>query len=79
MTRGGGDVASGFYWCLTHGRVEEGQVCKATNRMGPYETPEAARRWRERHEQRSDSWEEDDERWEGEGGSGPDDARRGGG
>ena len=25
-----------WYYCLTHGRVERGMVCRAADRMGPY-------------------------------------------
>jgi hypothetical protein len=54
-----------YYWCMQHGTVEEGNVCRAATRLGPYETPEAARRWRERVEDRNEAWEAEDERWEG--------------
>jgi hypothetical protein len=55
-----------YYWCLTHQRVEEGTVCRAANRLGPYESPEAARNWSERVEQRAEKWKAEDERWHGE-------------
>lgn len=57
-----------FYWCLTHGKVEQGTVCRAADRLGPYETPEAARAWRDRLEGREDTWEAEDERWHGDAG-----------
>ncbi len=56
---------SDFYWCLTHHRVERGNVCRAVDRMGPYESEEAARGWSERVESRDDAWQAEDERWEG--------------
>jgi hypothetical protein len=54
-----------FYWCLTHQAVEQGKICKAADRLGPYATEEEARAYRERIERRADAWKEDDERWEG--------------
>ncbi len=54
------------YWCLTHERVEQGAVCRATNRLGPYETAAAARAWRDRVEGRDEDWAAEDERWHGE-------------
>lgn len=55
-----------YWWCLTHERVERGEVCKAEARLGPYATAEAARSWRERHDAREETWEEEDKRWHGE-------------
>jgi hypothetical protein len=52
-----------YYWCLTHGRVEQGTACPATERMGPYDTPEAARDWRDRVESRAEAWQVEDDRW----------------
>lgn len=57
---------SEYWWCLTHGRVEQGDVCKSEDRLGPYPTEEAAASWRTRHETREETWEEEDERWHGE-------------
>jgi hypothetical protein len=57
-------VTSEYYWCLTHGTVEEGKQCRAVERLGPYATEEEARSWRDRHEGRHESWKQDDERWE---------------
>jgi hypothetical protein len=54
-----------FYWCLTHDRVEEGASCRARDRMGPYPSAQAARSWREHHEQRGETWQAEDERWHG--------------
>ena len=58
-----------YYWCLTHERVEQGSVCRATNRLGPDETAQAARAWRDRVEERAEDWAAEDERWHGEDGS----------
>lgn len=54
-----------FYWCFAHQRVEEGARCKAIDRLGPYESAEAAQAWNQRHEGRQDAWEAEDERWRG--------------
>ena len=59
-----------YYWCLTHEQVEEGTVCRAANRLGPYASSQAARDWRQRVEDRDERWEAEDQRWHGE----PDDA-----
>lgn len=55
---------TGYYWCLRHDEVEHGAVCRATSRLGPYETPEEARGWRERVEARNAEWEAADDRWD---------------
>ncbi len=64
---------SDFYWCLTHGTVERGSVCRAANRLGPYATAEEARRWSERVEDRNETWKAEDERWHGDGDEDSDD------
>lgn len=62
MTDGGG-----WYWCVRHGRVEEGaESCPADDRMGPYATEEAARNWRELVEARNEEWDAEDREWSGE-------------
>lgn len=55
-----------FYWCLTHQRVEQGTGCRALDRLGPYPSPDAARAWRDRHEDRDERWEAEDRRWHDE-------------
>jgi hypothetical protein len=58
-----------WFWCLSHQQVEPSGRCRAADRMGPYATPEEARAWQERLEQRADDWEakedweREDERW----------------
>lgn len=53
-------------WCLRHDRPERSdEHCRADDRLGPYPTEEAARRWKDRVESRNDTWEDEDERWEG--------------
>ncbi len=55
-----------FWWCRKHDRVEtDGDRCKARHLLGPYESEEAARNWRERFEARAERWEEQDEEWAG--------------
>lgn len=57
--------AERWYWCLTHDRPEaESHVCRASGRLGPYESEAAARAWKERAENRNEDWEEEDEEWE---------------
>lgn len=56
-----------WYWCLEHNTAERGaDKCKADNRLGPYESEEAARNYKSRHEAREDKWDEDDEEWAGD-------------
>lgn len=59
---------SEYYWCLTHERVEQGSLCKAANRLGPYDSEHAARDWRDRVEGRNEVWQAEDKRWGGEDG-----------
>ncbi len=58
-------MTADYYWCFKHRTVEQGRACKAANRFGPYESPEAARGWKERLERRDEAWAADDERWHG--------------
>lgn len=55
----------GWYWDLLKERVvrwdERGPGDQV---MGPYPSPEAAEHWRERVEQRNESWEEETEEWD---------------
>ena len=67
-----------YYWCLTHGQVEEGATCRAINRLGPYESREAALAWRDRVEDRNEAWQAEDERWEDDDGDEAGDQRRDG-
>lgn len=53
-----------WFWCLEHRRAErEGEACAQDKRLGPYESEEAARDWKQRHEQREEDWEEQEEEW----------------
>lgn len=60
-----------WYWCLSHQQVEPAGQCRADDRMGPYESPEAAARWKEKfsdrqaqQEQSKDAWDREDEAWD---------------
>lgn len=58
---------TGWYWCLTHARVESAEDNDdPDNALGPFPTEDDARNWRERHETRAAQWKADDEAWEGE-------------
>jgi hypothetical protein len=61
-----------YYWCLTHGQVEVGTTCRALERLGPYDTREAALSWRDRVDRRNDEWQAEDERWAAEWDDGDD-------
>jgi hypothetical protein len=57
-----------WWWCHKHGTVEAAAAkCGSLDRLGPYETPEAARAWRERAEMRNEQWEAEDEEWDERG------------
>jgi hypothetical protein len=65
-----------WYWCLTHERVESGdERDDVENCLGPYESPEAAREWRLRNEERALKWKVQDEDWFGPADDDEDDAR----
>jgi len=56
-----------FWWCVHHQRVEDDQHgCQAEERLGPYESEEAARHWRDRLEARDEKWAKEDKEWSGE-------------
>ena len=54
-----------WYWCLDHEKAEPAGQCRAERQMGPYDSPEAAARWKDRVEARNHEWDAEDERWEG--------------
>ncbi|WP_233580617.1 hypothetical protein [Streptomyces triticirhizae] len=54
--------AGEWYYCLRHGKVEEGLECPAKDRMGPYASREEAARAIEIARDRDDSWRQDP-RW----------------
>lgn len=51
-----------WYYCLHHGKVEEGPECPAKDRLGPYDSPEEAARALETAHERTAAWEHDP-RW----------------
>ncbi len=57
-----------WYWCLRHSRVEAGgdTRCPADERLGPYESAEAAQRWKERSNARNQRWDKEDKEWAGD-------------
>ena len=57
----------GWFWCLTHKRAETAtEACAADERLGPYESKEAAAHWKERVEARNEAWDEADRAWSGD-------------
>ncbi|MDP8970478.1 MAG: hypothetical protein M3N52_08310 [Actinomycetota bacterium] len=52
-----------WYWCLKHDRVEPHGECPAKDRMGPYASPQEARNWKQRVEDRNERWDRADDRW----------------
>jgi hypothetical protein len=60
--------AGEWYYCLAHGRVEEGTECRAADRFGPYATREEAAHAMETAREREEEWKEDP-RWNDNGGS----------
>ena len=56
-----------WYWCLTHSKVEGGEsTCPPDDRMGPYQSREAAENWKDTVESRNDTWDKEDSEWSGE-------------
>ncbi|WP_228977316.1 hypothetical protein [Streptomyces sp. DH12] len=62
-----------WFYCLRHGKVEEGPECPAKDRFGPYPTRQEADRAMETARERDLEW-ENDPRWHdgGTGASAPD-------
>ena len=56
-----GDAQGEWYYCFKHQTVEHRDDCHEMDRMGPYPTPEDARDWRARVEERNREWDEEDE------------------
>ncbi|MFE6778834.1 hypothetical protein [Streptomyces sp. NPDC057702] len=51
-----------WYYCVRHGRVEEGPECRAADRLGPYATREEAAHAIEHTQDRERDW-QSDPRW----------------
>jgi hypothetical protein len=55
-----------WWYCLDHGTVEPADTkCFPDRRLGPFDSPEAARNWRETYKERDNQWEREDAEWEG--------------
>ena len=54
-----------WYWCLIHARVEGAEGCANDERMGPYETREEAETALRRAHERTEAWDDEDDRWAG--------------
>jgi hypothetical protein len=62
-----GPMSASWYWCMRHGRAEEaGDACPPEDRMGPYESRDAAEHWKERVQARNEQWDREDREWSGE-------------
>jgi hypothetical protein len=58
---------SGHWWfCLTHMRVEGDEGCPNKDRMGPYETEEAAANALKTAAERNKAWQDQDRDWDGD-------------
>lgn len=51
-----------YFFCLKHHTVEGQDGCRASDRLGPYETEAEAARALERVEERNEAW-DDDPKW----------------
>lgn len=51
-----------YFFCLKHHTVEGQDGCRASDRLGPYETEAEAARALEKVEERNESW-DDDPKW----------------
>lgn len=52
-----------FWWCLQHSRTEPDEGCAHAERLGPYDTADAAAHALDRAAERTKSWDEADEEW----------------
>lgn len=50
-----------YYYCLTHRRVESEDGCKASDRLGPYDSQAEAGRAIEIAAERTEAWDNDPE------------------
>jgi len=58
-----------WYWCLRHTRAEDAEsTCPPDDRLGPYESREAAEHWRDRSNARNEKWDKEDQEWSGDAG-----------
>ncbi len=62
-------MAGSWYWCLKDKRAEDGSsTCPPEDRMGPYESREAAEHWKEKVAARNETWDKEDREWGGDDG-----------
>ncbi|MFJ3215003.1 hypothetical protein ACIPLC_03655 [Kitasatospora sp. NPDC086801] len=52
-----------WFYCIKHGKVEEGPECPAKDRLGPYDSPEEAAHALQLADERNREWRQGDERW----------------
>jgi hypothetical protein len=54
-----------WWWCLVHSRPEQDPNVDAgaKDKLGPYETEEAAAGWREQFDARNEQWDREDQEW----------------
>ena len=52
-----------YWWCLDHGQVEPDEGCANSVRLGPFDDYAEAEKALELARQRSEAWDNDDERW----------------
>jgi len=63
------DTESGAWsWCLRHHQAErsDDSSCPPEDRLGPYESEDAARHWKDRVDARNQKWEAEDKEWSGD-------------
>lgn len=54
------DPRGDWFYCFKHDRVETREQCRRGDRLGPYESREAAEHWRDRLEARNERWDAQD-------------------
>ncbi len=55
-----------YWYCLLHGRVEEGPGCPNSDRLGPYDTKLEAELALEKVRERNEAWDQGDKEWTGD-------------
>jgi hypothetical protein len=62
------DPGQQFYWCLKHNKVESGdELCKSAERLGPYADRASAERALTTVQERNETWDAEDRRWDDKG------------
>ncbi len=59
-------AAKGWYFCLKHQQVEQDGGCRSVDRLGPYDSRDAAAEALEIARQRTEAHDEADRRWDEE-------------